>query len=98
MKNKKAIIARVVLVLAVIAAMATNPSKKDFDNYCRRKSQDMSTPLGRFQYEAIDRDNYLLFSIHRAKVTYSGFIENEKVTTYIGIFNSFEGVSEFDDE
>lgn len=58
----------------------------------------MSTPLGRFQYEAVDRSNYLLFSVCKARITYSGIIENEKVVTYIGFFNGFGELSESDDE
>ena len=89
MKDKTVLAARVILGIIAIFAVMTNPTQKDFESFCYERSRAFSTPLGQFQFKAIERNSYLFFSTYRARITYSGYTENETEEEYIGFFNNF---------
>ncbi len=78
----------IMLGIVAIIMILTNPGKDDFTEYCQKESGRMGTIV--YSYDNLGRDNYLIFSVHKAKHNAGGMSYDVKTTEkYLGVFGTF---------
>jgi hypothetical protein len=78
----------VLMGIVTIIMILTNPDKEDFTEYCKKHTNSAGTIS--WARENIGRENYLIFSIHKAQLNSGGFSFSVEATEkYIGMFGAF---------